>query len=1183
MTALRSQTSEEMKQTNKEFELVRDMPVTPGFRVIEAGAGSGKTYSLVFLVLRLIVERDLDIRRILMVTFTEAAALELRQRMRERLESVCSGVIKRYQDEAGEFADAKIRDKYEGEAGQLIHMIGDSAAKGPEARQRYADNLVKLRRAMTRIGSMQVTTIHGFCQRAVADHAVNAGYEPMEGTPVDTKDVAAVIAGDYLRRNYTRGQAPAATLQATTRAVQVIMGDPRCVVSENDFPGLAGFVQDRTRDNPVLTFDGIILRLKAKLMGEGKPAAKLSELIRGEYDACFIDESQDTDENQWDIFRHLFVGSPSPKLLVLVGDPKQAIYGFRGADVRTYRKACELAGEAGKYSLPKNYRSTAEMVAAFNAIFGRVRAAPFFGLGSQIDYQDAVPHKKPASGAFMPPIKVVYSDEVDAIANQVCVELKSMEPSENIGLLVRSNADADELHRALVARKVSVSLESTQSVYTTRAAFLVQQLLFAVLRPEETSVRRSLLLARPALFGTLPDDVLGARDAAESQDCQEIHAALAAWLADCRHAWNKRGFPACWEKLTRSAPAVSKRKKPKAQADAESSHGSAPVLISVQDSLAQARFKSRLLVDLTHVGELLALRQAEHKLDPEQLLNYLSLRVGGEEGAVTDIDSDASSDEALRPESAHSRVIVQTIHKSKGLEYDVVMLMNKSARVSPPKPGTVLKGDHKGGPELYDDKKKEDHDVRFLKQERHESARLLYVAITRAKKRLVVMSPPEIETKAPPRYYGFYQVLHSVGINPYTWLPFATSEPLAEGHVAQDLKVSKHVMTEVPLAGELPPDLKPKEDDFPAIALLEFTSRRELEKVKTDDKMAGNERAKLYGPKGSTSFSGLTKNLHGGVEDKDSQNDEDDAKMDAADTPGLGDPAKSPASPKPVDSLPIPLMLPGTLKGKYFGTFVHELLEHLDYSLGGKGREADLSAYVEGRFERSGLISKAKNPEGFKAAADQLTASITQWLKVPLRGDGKAHAPFTLGEVQASQMLFEVRYALKAALTDDVKRDKIVAMFAKHFQHPSLQKVKLRADAFEGLLIGTLDLAFSHGKPVAGVDGVSDRFFVLDWKTNYLGDDASDYDEAGVRAGIAASLYHLQYVLYVAALDLHLRQVMGDLWSYNPAPGKASFGGVYYLFLRGFGADLAARPSLGVHYDLPPYALIQEIQTLLRS
>jgi exodeoxyribonuclease V beta subunit len=1170
-----------MDKESQEFELIRDMPISPGFRVIEAGAGSGKTYSLVFLVLRLIVERDLDIRRILMVTFTEAAALELRQRMRERLESVCAGVIKRYQDGVGEFADAKIRGKFEGEADQLMHIIGDPAAKGPKGLQRYADNLVKLRRAMTRIGSMQVTTIHGFCQRAVADHAVNAGYEPMEGTPVDTKDVAAVIAGDYLRSKYASGEVPPAKLQATIRAVQVIMGDPRCEVSKTTFPGLVAFVEDRTRENPVLTFDGIILRLKAKLIDDGMPAQELTKLIRAQYDVCFIDESQDTDENQWEIFKHLFVGSPNQPLLVLVGDPKQAIYGFRGADVRTYRRACEVAGEANKYSLPKNYRSTAEMVAAFNAIFCRVRTAPFFGEGSQIDYEDAVPHKKPASGRLKRPIKVVYSDEVDAIANQVCVELKSMEHSENIGLLVRSNADADELHRALVARKVSVSLESTQSVYTTRAAFLVQQLLFAVLRPEETSVRRSLLLARPALFGALPDDVLGVRDAAESEDCQEIHAALSAWLSDCRHAWNKRGFPACWEKLTRSAPSVSKRRKSKALAGVESSQAGQPVMLSVQDSLAQARFKSRLLVDLTHVGELLALRQAEHKLDPEQLLNYLSLRVGGEEGSTSDIDSDASADEALRPESAQSRVIVQTIHKSKGLEYDVVMLMNKSALKSPPKPGTVLKGNAESPPVLFDGTPL--HETRFFTQERQESARLLYVAITRAKKRLVVMSPPEITSKAPPRYYGFYQVLHSVGINPYTWLPYAPSEPEDEGHHSEDLKVSKHVMTEVPVVGELPAVLQPEGHDYPTVTSLEFTSRRQSAKADADDKKAGDGRAKLYGPKGSTSFSGLTKNLHGGVEDNDSQNDEDDAKMDAADTPGLGELAKSPADPKPDVAVPVPLMLPGTLKGKYFGTFVHELLEHLDYSLGGKGREADLSAYVEGRFERSGLISKAKNPEAFKAAADQLTASITQWLKVPLRGDGKAHAPFTLGEVQASQMLFEVRYALKAALTDDVKRDKIVAMFAKHFQHPSLQKVKLRADAFEGLLIGTLDLAFSHGKPLAGVDGVSDRFFVLDWKTNYLGDDASDYDEAGVRAGIAASLYHLQYVLYVAALDLHLRQVMGDLWSYDPAPGKASFGGVYYLFLRGFGADLAARPSLGVHYDLPPYALIQEIQTLLRS
>jgi exodeoxyribonuclease V beta subunit len=1177
-----------MSTSIKKFNLIQDMPISPGFRVIEAGAGSGKTYSLVFLVLRLIVERDIDIRRILMVTFTEAAALELRQRMRERLESVCSGIINRYQDGVGEFADAKVRDKFEGEADQLMRIIGDPAAKGAEELKRYADNLVKLRIAMTRIGSMQITTIHGFCQRAVADHAVNAGYEPMEGTPVDTKEVAAVIAGDYIRRAYSLVQGAPPKLQETTRAVQVLMADPTCVVSADQFPGLPDFVADRNRDDPVLTFDGIILRLKAKLHGSGKPAEKLTELIRAQYDVCFIDESQDTDENQWQIFRHLFVDRAKQKLLVLVGDPKQAIYGFRGADVRTYRDACELAGQESIFSLPKNYRSTAEMVDAFNAIFRRGDGRLFFGESTGIVYKDAIPSKSPAHGHPLQPIKVVSSVNVDAVANQVCKELMSLGSSENIGLLVRSNASADELHRALVARKVSVSLESTQSVYTTRAAFLVQQLLYAVLRPEDTSVRRSLLLARPSLFGPLPEDVLGSRDTAESPNCQAIHGALAAWLADCRHAWNKRGFPACWERLTRSAPAVPKRKKPKDLAGGQEVPEAPPVLISVHESLAQARFKSRLLVDLTHVGELLALRQSEHKLDPEQLLNYLSLRVGGEEDATSDVDSDASSDEALRPESAQSRVIVQTIHKSKGLEYDVVMLMNKLPD-SPDKPGTVLKGAGKAKPQLYVES--DEHKALFSAQEREESARLLYVAITRAKKRLVVMCPPQPPPNGKePTYHGFYKVLHSVGVNPYDWRPIAqvaategaapeVSRPLT----IEDLDSHKYVKLEKPIEGDLPGEFKPTDLSFSPITSLNFSSSRKEANSAGDNKKAGDGRPTLYGPKGSTSFSGLTRNLHGGVEDNDSQNDEDEIKSDEDSTITSGTADKSQAKPKPDESTRVSLMLPGTLKGKYFGTFMHELLEHLDYTLGQEGREPELSSYVEGRLERSGLVSKTKSPESFKAASDQLTASISQWLKTPLSGDGKAHKPFTLGEVKAGQMLFEVRYALKAALTDEAKRDKIIDLFERHFTHPSLKKVKLRADAFEGLLIGTLDLAFSHGQPIAGIDGVSDRFFVLDWKTNHLGDDASDYDEAGVRSGIAANLYHLQYVLYVAALDLHLRQVMGDMWSYEPVPGKASFGGVYYLFLRGFGADLSARPSLGVHYDLPPYALIQEIQTTLSA
>jgi hypothetical protein len=150
---------------------------------------------------------------------------------------------------------------------------------------------------------------------------------------------------------------------------------------------------------------------------------------------------------------------------------------------------------------------------------------------------------------------------------------------------------------------------------------------------------------------------------------------------------------------------------------------------------------------------------------------------------------------------------------------------------------------------------------------------------------------------------------------------------VVQGHVAEDSKVSKYVTTDAPFAGELPSEFQPEGDDFPPITSVEFTSCRKTGIAKDDDKKAGDGRPTLYGPKGSTSFSGLTKNLHGGVEDNDSQNDEDDVKTDIDSTPESGETGKSPSSPKPVESLPIPLMLPGTLKGKYFGTFVHELLE----------------------------------------------------------------------------------------------------------------------------------------------------------------------------------------------------------------------------------------------------------------
>ena len=791
----------------KEFRIAGEQAfdLSPGFRVIEAGAGSGKTYSLTYLVMRLVAEKGCGIEKILLVTFTEAAALELRQRLRELFEEIDGGKLERYHARDGEFANvdgtpnSKAIDAFTDSAADLDLILDRKNAV------EYALRRQRLAQALVRMGSMTVTTIHGFCQMAMAEHSVNAGFEAVEGVPVDAAEIAETIARDYLRVfSFIPGCSLIPKLSEVVRAVRIRLGDPDCEINAmvkgkedvTKFPRLEDFINERRVLNPVVTFDDLILNFERRLVDVRDPRSqKLTELVRDRYQACFIDESQDNDAHQWGVFRHLFVGSldvdgkfqkAEGKLLVMVGDPKQAIYGFRGADIRTYREAVEDAGEANVYTLPYNFRSTPGMIKGFNAIFSlknQVTRQNFFGFeisaGGAIEgiAFEAAKWKKPKEELPGKPIWVVKGYRPFQVAREVSRQLKDIKPGQTIGVLVRSNADADEVHRALVTEGISAALESTQSVFDTRAAYLAGLLLSAVLKPEDTGLRRALFLARPSLFWP-PGEVRKQtgpggqtiRGLGSDPVDQQAQADVAAWLADCRTAWVKRGFTACWEMLSRTAPRAKKSMLGQGEEGRRA--------ISVMDSLSHSLFRARLLIDWNHVGELLSERQAARKLDPHQLVRFLSVKI--KEGGDNDDGSEASLTESLRPESEKPQVVVQTVHKSKGLEYDIVILLNKrgkGADTSPNAPGTVLKPQEKKNGVLYAGSK---HDGLFQEQNRKEAARLLYVAITRAKKRVVLLSPdddfvPKEPTKPkgkaqskPPPYFGFFAVLWSLGVNPCT-------------------------------------------------------------------------------------------------------------------------------------------------------------------------------------------------------------------------------------------------------------------------------------------------------------------------------------------------------------------------------------------------------------------------------
>lgn len=1087
--------------------------LTPGFRAVEAGAGTGKTYSLVWIVVRLLLERRKEAKEILMVTFTDAAALEMRQRLREFLEAIDVGILEPEQQKE---LDCILSDG-------CSWMKGDAATRLAEARRLAG-------KALNQLGRMSITTIHGFSQSAFAEHAVNAGFAPMEGTPVDGGAVAEVIASDWLRSGRSTGH----KLSEVARAVRVLMADPDCDVgSLTDGKDLTDFVRRRIEEGSVVTFDDLILRLRNALIpGKRSGATGADDLARAEeltgrlresYSCCLIDEFQDTDAAQWDIFWHLFGkdATAAGSLLMVVGDPKQAIYGFRGADLHTYLQAVRQSEGGEGSTLRRNFRSTPEMIAFFNSLFGHDK---YFGEGS-IKHPTAEPRKKELVVTKAPtakPVRLFPGKSSQKVAAEVRRLLETQPADKTVGVLVRSNRLGNALHRALVEQGTPAALESTQSVYETTTAFQVSLLLRAVLRPGDSSARKAILLSRPALFGPTPAGIIDIGSDQSSPEVLKAHSALSAWLSECRETWDKLGFPACWEKLTRTAP-------------------KGPKMVAVRESLARCIFRSRALVDLNHVGEHLASIQASRRLDPEQLLNYLQEKVEqtaeGEDGA----EDEAAPDECLRLESAKPRVVVQTIHKSKGLEYDSVVLVIHRPGKAPNFPGNVLRGS--GNRTLTTDAKKQKgaKDL-LLAQDRDENARLLYVAITRAKSRLSIFNDTVPADVDPDKEYGFHHVLRSCGVDPATWTDLTAPHgkdgalPLRDLVEHAPAERAESVETASPRKAGAPSEgaLAVVADEGPAVETLGI-----------------REKVKLAHARGTSSFTGLTgKSKHSKVVlDPNRAEDEED---EHGEIPEVKD----------------ELLIPETLKGAGFGTVMHELLEELDMEKDDKDQEA-LARNIALRLEAESLPL----PEGeddWEAISARLARSCTTWL------DGKLlTAPDTVGhrvrELKPGRCLHEVRFAMRGRC-DKERLDALSKSFGQEFKdHAGMAKLNLGQIDLDGLLTGVIDLAYEH----------EGRYYILDWKTNHLGSAPEDYGKAGTDDGIARSTYHLQYSLYTAALDLHLEKALGDKWSYDSEgdmAGKFSFGGVQYVFLRAFGLR---EDGLGCHYRRPSKDFIKTLQKIL--
>lgn len=1101
-----------------------------GTVVLEASAGTGKTYAIAAMAARLLAEGEVRAEKLAVISFTRITSGELRSRVRNRLRATEHLLL----DAAGTgvvpaTADAVDRLLCTGGLAELELRIS------------------RLRRALAELDSASIMTIHQFCQALLDELGVLARVD-LDATLVD--DLAVLldraIEDTYLRR-YAHSGVPF-DLETARSLAREAVGRPETPLWRNGLGDLAlerlAFVDDvrqvfadRKADFRQFSFDDQLLRLRDALAhAEGTAAL---ERLRARCEVVLVDEFQDTDPVQWKVLRQVFHGHSR---LVLIGDPKQAIYAFRGADVTTYTDAVGFASQ--KFSLDRNFRSDAAVVDCINALFSGVSLGP----GIDIPPVVAARTDRRLRGAAVPPavsIRCVSAPDplsaaearksIDADLVATVVRLLGSDltvvtqagehglAAEHIAVLVSTNRRGSQIAEALTTAGVDVAFSGADSVFGSTAARSWLTLLRALEEPRRQNTRAAILT-----------DFVGGDLASLASSRDDQVAAWGAMLQDWSRVLARSGVAALFAAIQSAGDGAMMRR------------------------VLTRRFGERDLTDYRHLAELLH-DQHTTGVRGQALVAWLAEAIQ---------NPDASSDRTRRLETDRHAVQILTVHKAKGLQFPVVLV---------PQAADLWIGEDEGGPLVFhaepsllsggalvpagpetSSQPGVEHaaGVRVLdlgglaaagRQQRWERAegeqaedrlRALYVAATRAQSQLTLWwARTKATTEASPLHRLLFRN-RAAGGPPEPSYP-VDSHPTELGWLHE-----AGIVVEDCLPGPAPERRAPATQPSP-LRLRPWT--RSIDQFWK-----------------RTSYSGLTEAVHARPPSA------------LAAEPVLEDePLDDPAAVRLVDGPPSPMAaLPG---GTAFGSLVHEVLEHLDWYAPTTNDEAGL----RDRLREAVDAALARYPiAGVDPTA--LAEGMLPSLLTPLGGltSGLSLSQIPVGD-RLSELDFEfpLGSATSATTLDDVADllrrwlpgDDLLAGYPDELSHPGLAAQVLR-----GFLTGSIDSVLRVHGPAGP------RFVVVDYKTNRLSptDDLrlGHYTTPAMAEEMIRAHYPLQAILYCVALH---RFLDARLPGYDPS---VQLGGVGYLFVRGMGGSdslLQADPLTGVFTWYPPVGLVLELSDLL--
>jgi exodeoxyribonuclease V beta subunit len=1203
-----------------------------GSQLIEASAGTGKTFTISALYLRLVLGhggelsgfgRELLPPQILVVTFTDAATKELRDRIRTRLAEAAR--FFREEIDAPDALIAALRDEFTDE--------------------QWAGCASRLDIAAQWMDEAAVSTIHSWCQRMLREHAFDSGSLFTQSLETDHSDLLGEVLRDYWRkfcypmdgdalkwvRNNWGGPAallprvralfgsdrdpvtqdPAqlieASVQARREALQALkapwsswaaelyaicsdgvkaktvdgrkmqeryfkpwfdkltawaddeqqeqldlgtgfsrltpdgiaeawkgeppshpafeamvglkaaldgLPTPDAAVLEHAAQWVGVRFEEEKRLRAEMGFDDMLLRLDAALRGSG--GERLATLIREQFPVALIDEFQDTDPVQYRIFDSIYrlESNDESTGLFLIGDPKQAIYAFRGADIYTYLRA-RYATTGRLHTLGTNFRSSHAMVEAVNHVFHRAEQhelgrgaflfrsvddnpVPFVAVKSQGRTErfevdgDVIPalniwqleSDQPVSG-------IVYRQQLAASCASEIVRLlnagqrgragfaKPDEPVKgllpaDIAILVRDGKEAQAVRGELTARGVrSVYLSDKDSVFTAQEAHDLLAWLKACAEPD---AERTLRAALACITLNLP-----------LAELELLNQDELAWenrviqFREYRRIWRSQGVLPMLRRLLHD--------------------------FQLPQALVQRNDGERILTNLLHLSELM--QQAAAELDGEQAL----IRHLGEHLALS---GQTGEEQILRLESDEQLVKVVTIHKSKGLEYPLVFLPFICS--SKPVDGSRLPLHfHDADGHAQISLKPTQALIEKADDERlAEDLRLLYVALTRAQ-HACWLGVADLK-----RGNANSSMLHRSALG----YLLGGGQSLAES--ASLIQWLQTLSQDAPAlaVGKLP---APTAETFTAPR-----SEAALSKPRMPRRSA---RENWW----IASYSALRIG--------DSITDSGDQSPDSPQAQKLYDDERlDPQAPREV------LVSGGDIhrfpRGPNPGTFLHGLLEWA-------GMEGFALAASDPKAIES-AVARRCNRRGWEGWIVTLSEWLQQLLSLPLRlaADGPPVALLELD--QPNQYRVEMEFWFACSKVDVAQMDALV----RRYTHGGAPRAAAETVSLNGMFKGFIDLTFEH----------QGRYYVADYKSNWLGVDDDAYTEPAMEKAILDNRYDLQYVLYLLALH---RQLKARLPGYDY---DQHMGGAVYLFVRGCRAA-----SQGAWFTRPPRVLIESLDLLFQG